>query len=91
MRPGFVRLSDQCVDCVGEVCALATMLLARPVYRTEFALDLGAVLEFYPSARTVARVDFGDTMIRHRSQAAPPCSNCTSHNFASRIGIGFRF
>jgi hypothetical protein len=91
VRPGFVRLSDQGVDCVGDVCALATMLLARPVYRTEFALDLGAVLEFYPSARTVARVDVGDTLIRHRSQVAPPCPNCTSHNFASRVGIGLRF
>ena len=91
VRPGLVHLSDQGVDCVGEVCALATMLLARPVYRTEFALDLGGVFEFYPSARTVARIDVGDTMIRHRSQAAPSCPNCTSHNFASRVGIGLRF
>jgi hypothetical protein len=89
VRPGFARLTDRGVGCEGEVCAL--MLFAQPVYRTEFALDLGAVLEFYPSPRTIARIDLGDTMIRHRSQAAPMCSGCTSHNFASRIGVGVRF
>jgi hypothetical protein len=90
VRPGFTRLSDSGVECVGDVCAL--VLLARPEYRTEFALDLGGVFEFYPSARTVARFDLGDTMIRHRS-SAPPCwgSNCTSHNLTSRIGVGVRF
>jgi hypothetical protein len=90
VRPGFTRLSDSGVDCAGDVCAL--VLLARPEYRTEFALDLGGVFEFYPSARTVARFDLGDTMIRHRS-AAPPCwgSSCTSHNLTSRVGVGVRF
>jgi hypothetical protein len=90
VRPGFTRLSDGGVECAGEVCAL--VLLARPEYRTEFALDLGGVFEFYPSARTVARFDLGDTMIRHRS-SAPPCwgSSCTSHNLTSRIGVGLRF
>lgn len=90
VRPGFVRFSDQGIDCLGEVCAAVS--LARPVdHRTELAVDLGGVLEFYPSARTVARVDIGDTVIRHGGQAAPSCSNCTSHNFASRVGIGLRF
>jgi hypothetical protein len=91
VRPGFARLTDQGVECAGEVCALATLLIARPEYRTELALDLGAVVEIYPSARMVARVDLGDTMIRHRSQAAPPCRRCTTHNFTSSIGLGFRF
>ena len=67
------------------------MLLAVPEYRTEFAFDLGGVLEFYPSARTVARIDAGDTMIRHRSSAVPPCQECTTHNFSSRFGVGVRF
>lgn len=91
VRPGFTRLtSSGQPQCVGDVCALA--LLVRPEYRTEFALDLGGVLEFYPSARTVARFELGDTMIRHRS-VAPPCwfSSCTSHNLSSRLGVGLRF
>ena len=88
VRPGFARLTDKGINCVGEVCAL--MLLARPIYRTEPALDLGAVLEFYPTPRTVARVDLGSTLIRHRS-TVPPCTGCTSSNFASRFGVGVRF
>jgi hypothetical protein len=89
-RPGFTRLADQGVDCIADVCALA--LLARPEYRTEFAVDLGGVFELYPSARTVARFELGDTRIWHRS-SAPPCwaSTCSSHNLTSRFGVGLRF
>jgi hypothetical protein len=89
-RPGFTSLMDKGVRCLADVCAL--MLLARAEYRTEFAFDLGGVLELYPSRRTVARFDLGDTMIRHRS-FAPPCwgSPCTSHNLTTRVGFGVRF
>jgi hypothetical protein len=89
-RPGMTRVSDGGVRCEGPECAF--ILLARPTYRTEFAMDLGGGIELFPTPRTVARVEFGDTMIRHRS-FAPPCfpSSCTSHNFATRVGLGLRF
>jgi hypothetical protein len=87
-RPGFARLSDKGVECGGEVCAL--ILIARPVYRTEFAVDLGGVVEFYPTARTVARLDLSDLVIRQRSDA-PPCRDCMTHNFSTGVGIGWRF
>jgi hypothetical protein len=90
VRPGLTRLYDKGINCVGDVCALVLMLLARPEYRTEFALDLGGVLEFYPTTRIVARLDLGSTNIRHRS-SAPPCAECTSRNFSSSLGVGFRF
>ena len=94
VRPGFTHLVDRGVECIGVECARILMLtlLARDEYRTEFALDLGGGVEFYPTGRTVARVEFGDTMIRHRS-FAPPCwaDRCTSHNFTTRIGGGVRF
>jgi len=90
-RPGMTRLTGRGgAECRGGECPL--VLLLAPRYRTEFALDLGSVFEFYPSARTVARIDLGDMIIRHRS-TAPPCwgSTCTSHNLSSRFGIGIRF
>jgi hypothetical protein len=91
-RPGITRLTDRGTRCVGEACARILMLIARNTYRTEFAFDFGGGLEIYPSARTVARVEIGDTFIRHRSTAPPcPASACTSHNLSSRIGIGYRF
>jgi hypothetical protein len=91
VRPGFTHLTDEGMDCSGALCALA--LFVRPEYRTEFALDLGGMVEFYPSRRLVARLDLGDEMIRHRSTAVPPCVNgdCTSHNFTSRLGVGLKF
>jgi hypothetical protein len=91
VRPGLARLSDQGIGCVGDPCAAIDF--ERPVdHVTEFALDLGGVFEFYPSARTVARVDIGDTLIRHGNRvAAPPCCSVTSHNVSSRVGFGLRF
>lgn len=92
LRPGFTRLTDRGQECLGVDCARVLMLLARPAYRTEFALDLGGGLEFHPSARTVTRLELGDTVIRHRS-LAPPCPGftCTSHNVSTRFGVGLRF
>lgn len=89
-RPGVARLSDKGAECGGDVCPFVTLLFAPREYRTEFALDLGGIVEYYPTARTFARVDFGDTLIRHRS-SAPPCSGCTTHNFTTRVGFGLRF
>lgn len=91
-RPGVTRLSDKGTECIGSGCAVIQMLRATGTNRSEFAFDLGGGIELYPTARTVARVDLGDTMIRHRSDA-PPCqtSQCTSHNFSSRFGLGYRF
>ena len=45
----------------------------------------------YTDFRRPHRVEFGDTMIRHRSFAPPCASGCTSHNLSSRLGIGVRF
>ncbi len=89
VRPGMTRLTDKGIDCVGNMCAL--MLFVRPEYHNEFALDLGGIVEFYPSRRTVARFDFGDVLIRQRSSGVPSCSDCTSHNLTSRFGLGLRF
>lgn len=92
VRPGFTVLTERSGPdmCDGSLCPMA--LLIRPEYRTEFAMDLGGVFEFYPSRRVVARFELGDTIIRHRS-FAPPCwgEGCTSNNVSSKFGIGFRF
>ena len=87
-RPGFTRLFDRGVDCSGEICAL--ILLARPVYRTEFAMDLGGIVEVYPSSGSLLRFDLGATVVRHRS-LAPPCKDCTTRNLSSSLGVGWRF
>jgi hypothetical protein len=91
VRPGVTRLYDKRTECVGNGCAVVLIRFAPNSYRTEFAVDLGGGVELYPSRRTVARAEIGDTVIRHRSLAAPGLSGCTSHNLSSRAGLGVRF
>jgi len=89
VRPGFVMLTNTGLGCAGDICPL--ILLPRPEYRTEFALDLGGIFEFYPTPRSIARFDLGTTAIRHRSQGVPPCRDCTTKNLSTSLGVGFRF
>ncbi|HXD31228.1 MAG TPA: hypothetical protein VN643_08930 [Pyrinomonadaceae bacterium] len=73
---------------------------------TNFAMDVGGVLEFYPSKRIVTRFDGGDTIIRYRSRTTnfvgfDPVGGFvlfpfnapaeTRHNFQFSAGVGFRF
>ncbi len=89
VRPGFSSLVDRGVGCTGPVCPLA--LIARPVYHTAFALDVGGTVELTMSPRTLVRLDVGDLIVRERQPAGPGCQRCTTHNLLSRIGIGVRF
>jgi hypothetical protein len=68
--------------------------------RSFFSMDLGGVLELYPSRRTLVRFDAGDTVIKYGSRSvlgfiasqsivtSPPE---TRHNFQFSTGFGFRF
>jgi|SRR6185295_9300498 len=73
---------------------------------TNFAFDLGGVLEFYPSKHIVTRFDAGDTMIKYRRRdtnfiGLNSAGNYTlipytvpgetRHNFQFSAGVGFRF
>ncbi len=59
-RPGIIRFSRVLDN---------TLLLTSDLSGvTEFAVDLGGVVEFYPSRRLVTRLDFGDTVVHHRGQ-----------------------
>jgi hypothetical protein len=74
---------------------------------TNFALDLGGVLEFYPSRRIVTRFEGGDTLIHYRPRDTNLFSfdpntglpvlvpftipSDTRHNFQFAAGVGFRF
>ena len=62
------------------------------------ALDAGAVVEYYPTSRTILRFDAGDTVI-HFKAAGPTAQfgssvftpRQTTHNFQASVGFGFRF
>lgn len=107
-RPGFVRSKRGDYRFVGGPQVFPPPLSSfRPVARTNFAIDLGGVVELYPSKRTIIRFDAGDTIVRlpTRNVAAfqlnsPfPSSSLvvvlvsaeTKHNFQGSVGFGFRF
>jgi hypothetical protein len=80
LRPGFIRFSRD--------------FLGNEDSKTDFALDIGGVLELYPSGRGVIRFDLGDTIIRFGERSLPTGAtfpSFTSHNFQFSVGVGIRF
>ncbi len=69
-RPGFIRFEKgdyRLGPAIGICQALFPPLLLScvvPVARTHFNVDLGGVVELYPSKRTIIRFDAGDTIVR---------------------------
>lgn len=77
---------------------------ARPGFITNvggrdarLALDLGGVVEFYPSRHTAIRIDAGDTIIRLNDSFSNPFTGTTfrrvdnTHNLQASVGFSFRF
>jgi len=70
VRPGFAylgRFSDVRYGAAGS--------------RINTALDIGGIAEYYPSRRTIVRLDVGDTMLNRFNR----------HSMQMSIGFGFRF
>jgi len=104
-RPGFVHFSAG--DLQGNVGCIAVFPPPPGCFgvdregRTDFAFDLGGVLELYPSPRTILRFDAGDTVLRSGAHNVPVNAlagpvlvgvpDRTTHNFQGSVGFGFRF
>ena len=65
---------------------------------TQFAMDVGAVFEFYPSPRTILRFDGGDTIVRYPGiefiqfpQGTRILATVYTHAPQFSLGFGFRF
>jgi len=68
VRPGFVRFSNFERNLL--VCLPGVPCPPQPPARfseTDFALDVGGVVELYPSRRSLLRIDVGDTIIHSTS------------------------
>ncbi|HWW77910.1 MAG TPA: outer membrane beta-barrel protein [Pyrinomonadaceae bacterium] len=102
-RPGYVHFSEGDLRQAG-VCVLAfppPLSCFERRGRTDFAFDLGGVLELYPSARTFVRIDAGDTLMLTRAHNVPVTTPAgttvveaparTTHNFQGSVGFGLRF
>lgn len=84
-RPGLVYVRSPLVCFIPEGCGPA---VASTHSRSWLALDMGAVVEMYPSHRWMTRFDVGDTLVRRANGSD---SYFSSHNLQLTIGIGIRF
>lgn len=97
-RPGFIRFNDV-TQCLGE-----DFTSCGNTPKTEFALDIGGVFEYYPSRNLVIRTDIGDTVIRFSGVRFLPVPDPglpqrgpfilgreTRHNMQVNVGFGVRF
>jgi len=90
VRPGYVRseLEDETIN---------TNPTLNTLFRTSsgWALDMGVVLELYPSRHTMLRFDIGDTIIRYETKSLLPgaasAQKFTNHNLQVSAGVGLRF
>jgi Outer membrane protein beta-barrel domain len=108
-RPGFASFSggEFHVTVPAQPPGPLPILIFDPVRATNFAFDLGGVVEVYHSRRIFTRFDAGDTMIRYGDRTLTgfsfdPLTGTVStfpffrppetrHNFQFSAGIGFRF
>lgn len=108
-RPGFLnaRMSDfrliPGTACIAVFPPPAGCFEEIKRRETNFAFDIGGVIELYPTRRTLVRFDAGDTIIRfgERNLIAPSpvfpggvivrAPAATTHNLQGSVGIGFRF
>jgi hypothetical protein len=86
VRPGLLRFEEKPDPKI-------IFIVPPPVPQNpHFAIDLGGVLELYPSRRFVVRFDLGDTIIRFRYRNFLVVEDrFTRHNLQFNAGIGVRF
>jgi hypothetical protein len=103
-RPGFVSFGETVTPLLTESGGVVTVFDFARERKTHFSMDVGGVLEFYPSRRMLVRFDLGDTIIRYGEHAelqpfgfipgGPVVGTApaqTTHNFQFSGGVGFRF
>jgi hypothetical protein len=106
-RPGVVTFGQGNTIYTIAGTGPSALVSVRRVGLTNFAMDVGGVIEVYPSKRFLVRFDGGDTLIHYRSRQVnflsfDPTTNSpvlfpfttraeTRHNFQFSAGVGFRF
>jgi hypothetical protein len=103
-RPGFVTFSSVTTLTATETVIIGGQPFLIPTFedrrKSYFSMDLGGVLEFYPTSRILTRFDLGDTIIRYggrdnatsiNTPAPPRIPAEMRHNLQFTAGIGLRF
>ncbi len=98
VRPGFIHFNAFPYvtatfivrDQTGQPYDILVLSSEKPA--TFFNVDVGGVVEYYPTKRTIIRFDIGDTIIRYNKQEPKEFNpTFTRHNLQMSLGFGFRF
>lgn len=95
VRPGYLYLTDDLCGGCGEG-AFRDFIGG---YERNPLVDVGGVIEFYPSRRASIRVDVGDTIVHFGTltrlesdvNVSKQLAGKTTHGLQVNIGVGFRF
>jgi Outer membrane protein beta-barrel domain len=97
-RPGLMYFSILPAHRICNTSPINGDFICIGEKQTNFAFDVGGVVEYYPSSRTIIRLDLGDTIVRFK-EAGPtqiftssiftPAN--TTHSFQLSIGFSLRF
>jgi len=102
VRPGFLSVNRvfSLEPGPGVVINGIPTFIPKIERETFFTIDVGGVLELYPSKRTVVRFDAGDTLVRHPDRfdivfGLPPTVQLAraakfTNNFQFTAGVSFR-
>lgn len=105
-RPGLVSFSRGKFNVVPAAGPVSFPFSFENSRLTNFAVDAGGVVEFYPSSRIVTRFDAGDTIIHFNRRTFNvlvsdvnnnisifpfTIPSRTTHNFQFMASVGFRF
>jgi len=107
-RPGAISFSEGTFDAFPPPVGFPLFPIQFELKRlTTFAMDVGGVVEFYPSKHIVTRFDAGDTIIHFNRRnmttvlfneltntftpVTIPIPARTTHNFQFVTSVGFRF
>ena len=97
-RPGIMTFSS--LKLLGGLCFISggtTVCTEKGISGHKPALDLGGVLEVYPTNGFLIRVDVGDTIIKFNDDTFFDFPNPIrvrerlSHNLQVTVGVGYRF
>jgi len=104
VRPGLMHFGFGDSNCTIRT-PTGTIIGSHPCLNStnDFALDVGGVLEAYPTAGSILRLDVGDTMINFATRNGSIFQNTlngtlpaatgtvTTNNLQISLGAGFRF
>ena len=94
-RPGVMWFGE--FSSRGSCSSSTFVTFCGVAHEKDFAMDLGGVVEVYPSERAIIRADVGDTIIRFPQRTFGSFNNPsiiraeTKHNLQVSVGFGWRF